>query len=178
MTPKEKILAVANEIGLTMTCEFVPWSLSRNAGEKMPSLNWKVTLSKGDRKLLTTDYMAGSGRCPSYKQGDNTISRSEAVRFECEQGRAAAIHNTGTKFNLLGGKRILPDLADVLHSLVSDADVIDHGSFEEWADNYGYDVDSRAAEKIYRACLDIALTLRSGIGQDKLDALREAGQDY
>ena len=69
MTEKEtQITDTAAKLGLTMTADFVPWSLSRNAGEKDPSLNWKITLHKDGRPFLTTDYMAGSGHCPSYNQ--------------------------------------------------------------------------------------------------------------
>jgi hypothetical protein len=56
--------------------------------------------------------------------------------------------------------------------------VLDSGSFEEWAADYGFDTDSRKAETTYRACLDIALKLRNGIGEDGLRKLQEAFQDY
>jgi hypothetical protein len=42
---------------------------------------------------------------------------------------------------------------DILDSLVSDAwDYQQADSFEEWADNFGYDTDSRTAEKLYNQC--------------------------
>jgi hypothetical protein len=45
-----------------------------------------------------------------------------------------------------------PGLADVLETLAMDASGIEHGpDFEEWAQEYGYDADSRSAERIYRA---------------------------
>lgn len=42
----------------------------------------------------------------------------------------------------------------------------------------GYDPDSRKAEAIYKACLEIALKLRNALGEDGLAKLREAAQDY
>ena len=179
-TTAEQIEAVAAELGLTMTAKFVPWSLSRNAGEGLPSLNWKVTLyraatapGRSPLVVLTTDYGAGCGHCPSYKLsvkdagGRNSLMRDELIRKECETGKDNKT-----------GKPILPKLADVLHSLASDADVIDCGTFEEWAGDLGYDTDSRKAEGIYRACLKIALKLRNALGEDGLRELREAVQDY
>lgn len=45
-----------------------------------------------------------------------------------------------------------PEIADVLDALASDSSGLDNArSFEEWASEYGYDVDSRKAERIYNA---------------------------
>lgn len=44
-----------------------------------------------------------------------------------------------------------PDLPEVLDSLASDAAGFENNQdFEEWAREYGYDTDSRKAEKIFR----------------------------
>jgi hypothetical protein len=58
--------------------------------------------------------------------------RREKIHEQCETGphRATAL---------------LPEFADVLRSLVLDSDVLDCGSFEEWAENLGY---SRAVEAV------------------------------
>lgn len=168
MSPRERICQTATDLGLGMVVEFVPFSQSRNKHEKSPSLNWRVSLYKSGKLFLTTDYSAGCGHAPSYKQNDNSKARDILVRNECETGHNAQ----GFR------KAIKPDLADVLYSLVSDSDVIDCGSFEEWAGNYGYEVDSRKAESTYRQCLEIALKLRNAIGEDGLQRLREVCQDY
>lgn len=44
-----------------------------------------------------------------------------------------------------------PDLWAVLSCIIRDADCMDY-DFEEWAENLGYDPDSRKAEKTYKAC--------------------------
>lgn len=177
MTAAESIESTAADLGLSMTAVFVPWSLSRNAGEKQPSLNWKVSLLKNGRKFLKTDYGAGQGHCPGYRQGDKSLCHADAVRFECERGREAAILPGGGITNK-NARPLTPSFADVLHSLASDADALDCSDFGEWADNLGYDQDSRKAEAIYRACLDIGLKLRNALGDDGLRRLREACQDY
>jgi hypothetical protein len=58
-TPKENILRVANELGLTMEAKFIPFSLSRNKDEKHANLNWLVTIKRNGRDVLATDYSAG-----------------------------------------------------------------------------------------------------------------------
>lgn len=185
-TPREAILRVAKELGLSMESHFVPFSQSRNKGDKTPSLNWQITLFKGDgtvaggRAILTTDYMAGSAHCPSYKQKhlSGTYLRDKAVAWECEHGQPARVFAENHIGKLPGAKPIKPDFPDVLYALVSDASVLDSGSFEDWASEYGYDTDSRKAEGTYRACLEIALKLRNGIGEAGLADLQTAAQDY
>lgn len=177
MATKETVQSVATELGLTIASKFVPFSQSRNKGEKMPSLNWKVTLLVKGREVLTVDYMAGSGHCPSYKPNRYQSSDAAiAVRKECETGKALKFLASSGHMSL--GNAINPDLADVLHSLASDADAIDYGNFEEWADSTGMETDSRKAEAIYRACLEIGLKLRAALGEDGLKTLRDAIQDY
>lgn len=172
---KESIEQTAAELGLTMEADFVPLSKSRNAKEKSPTLNWKVRLLKNGKAFLETDYSAGCGHAPSYQQHNSNACRAQAVDAECERGYAHKIDGMAPRKTKTP---ILPSFADVLHSLVSDADVIDCGSFEEWAGNLGYDADSRKAEGIYRACLETALKLRNALGDAGFATLRTAVQDY
>ena len=179
---ESRIVSFAMRKGITMVSDFVPWSQSRNKAEKHPSLNWRYTLTIGEgRPLLTTDYMAGSGHCPSYRQMDNSVMRAEMVRWECENGRPALRADWRGHWQVTpkpGAAKLQPKVADVLSSLALDSSVLDESSFEDWASSLGYDPDSRKAESIYRACLDIALKLRNGLGEQGLAELREACQDY
>jgi hypothetical protein len=172
--PLEQAIA---DLGVTMAVEFVPWSKSRHAkpNPKLDdrSLNWRVTLrTKEGREIITTDYSAGIGHCPSYKQGARlTLEYAEKIAHETEVGKQAlSSHRFGSK--------IEPKLADVVYSLVSDASAIDYATFEEWAGDVGYDTDSRKGEQVYRACLEIGLKLRAMLGEPALTRLREASQDY
>ena len=174
-TPKEQIEAAIKDLGLMFEYKFVPFSQSRNKANKSPSLNWLVTLKRGNGSI-SFDYSAGCGHCPSYKQRIyNTVDGRVAVKQECE---------TGKKTFLMAGmpypttKPILPKDADIIHSLVMDASVLDSGSFEEWASCFGYDTDSRSAEVTYNACLQQALQLRRLVGDSGLRTLQEASQDY
>jgi len=164
---KRKINQVLNKHGLTIESVFIPWSQSRNAGEKHPSLNWRVTLKQNGKAIISTDYSAGCGHCPSYQQRATTNSQN-AVLQECESGR--------TPGPTAGGLRIYPDPADVVYSLIMDAEAINY-TFEEWAGGFGYSEDSREAEQLYNACLKIGLQLRK-IGEPALSELRDAFQDY
>lgn len=188
-TPADIAKAAIDRLGLTIESVFVPFSQSRNAKEKQFSLNWKVTLKRDGREVLTTDYMAGSGHCPSYNKKPPAawdrparFWQPSVTAWECEHGFAAVFSSyagfSRSNIPTQQKKHLEPDAVSVIHSLVMDSDVLDSSSFEEWASNLGYDPDSRSAEKIYRACLEIALKLRNGIGEAGLAALREAFQDY
>lgn len=176
LTSAQCIDATAQELGLTMTTQFVPWSQSRNKSEKQPSLNWIVTLHKDapPRAFLTTNYGAGMGHCPSYKAiglgAANSVDRHNAVKHECETGYGASLYS--------GRKPIVPQMRDVLYSLAMDASVLDSSCFEDWANELGYESDSRKAESIYHSCMEIALKLRNALGEAGLEKLRNVCQDY
>lgn len=163
--------------GLEYSAEFVPQSRSRNAKEK-PCLNWRVTLHKSGH-TITTDYMQGVGHLPHYAYHvANRIYYHDAVAEARETGLSrlipfAASHGGISSFKKLRIKP--PSLVDVLSCLVLDSNVLEYSCFEDWAGDFGYDADSRAAESIYQQCLKTALQLRQIIG---LDAAREAFSDY
>jgi len=54
-----------------------------------------------------------------------------------------------------------PTAADVIACVVSDARGIDYcRSFEDWCSDYGYDTDSRKAERIFKVCERLAKSLK------------------
>lgn len=190
-TPAELIRKAASDLGVTMSAVFVPFSTSRNAaprnGQDKPwqSLNWKVTLERNGRAFLTTDYSAGIGHAPSANakaprtfHGSDSWYRAHATEWEIEHGYAAR-WSWGAEFKrALPAKPLMPEIEAVLSSLVLDSGVLDYPGFEAWADEYGYDADSRTAEATWRECLNTALQLRAAIGDAGIEALRTACEDY
>lgn len=183
-TDVESLLsAIAERESLTMSAEFVPFSRSRNAaptgadGKPWESLNWRITLQRYGRDVLTTDYAQGTAHAPAGKMPERTAyernRKREAVALEIETGRQARCFSVDGKFHV--GKPIAPpSIGDVLQSLALDASVLDAGGFEGWAEEFGYDPDSRKAESIYRACLEIATKLRAALGEPLLSEIRFA----
>lgn len=65
-----------------------------------------------------------------------------------------------------------PTVDDVLDCLASDASGYDNSrNFEDWCSDYGYDDDSRTAERIYRAIAEQAKGLRHFLGDDAYNRL-------
>ena len=166
-------------LGLTVETEFVPWSKSRNykpggATLNERTLNWKVTLKKEGEEILTTDYSAGIAHCPGYKAfGKYKLTESQAIEAATELGYVVRNRGHGEC-----KEPINPDTKDVIYSLTMDSDVIEHDGFKDWAENLGYDTDSRKAEAIFKACLGLAKQMKDGLGETMLEELRETFQDY
>lgn len=173
-TARERLEATITRLGLTITSEFVPWSRSRHAKPQPTmmdrNLNWRITLHHNERPVLTTNYSAGIGHCPSYNQREAqrpSLDFAEKIARETETGVSG-----------LARKPIRPDSVDVIQSLVLDADVLNYNKYEEWAPELGLDPDSRKGYSLYLDCMETALSLRNAIGDAGLQALQEAGRDY
>lgn len=163
---------------LEYRAEFVPQRFSRNAGDKNPSLNWRVILTaKAPHKAppMVTDYMQGIGHMPGYSQRNN-LAQSQDRALAAQYGTTG--WRNGKRSVYLSRPIPAPLLRDVLYSLVLDAGVINAGSFENWASDYGYDTDSRKAEETYNQCLTIGRQLRALIGAKAMAELETIFQDY
>lgn len=71
----------------------------------------------------------------------------------------------------------IPTAVDIFQALVNDARSVVGETFETWADNMGYDTDSRKAEETFRACLDTRLWLEAYIGLGTMRTIFEADPD-
>jgi hypothetical protein len=91
--------------------------------------------------------------------------RSECTAWTVTLSRPGCVNLTTNFFQGLAHTSE-PTAADVLSCLVMDADVLDHDCFDDWANEYGYDYDSRSAEKIYDLCLEQAPKVRAFLGDD------------
>lgn len=167
-------------LGLSYSAKFIPQSQSRNAKEKNLSLNWIVSISKGNT-AINTDYMQGIAHLPLYFNSNNAAYYNYLKQC-VENGKYSKNAISHKAFHSLGQWATVPipapKLEDVLYSLAMDCDVFNYSCFEEWAENLGYETDSRQAEKIYHACLENALKMRSMLGNDNLEKLQELFQDY
>ncbi|HVT61903.1 MAG TPA: hypothetical protein VHD33_00235 [Legionellaceae bacterium] len=87
------------------------------------------------------------------------------VRFSFGKRRMTTYFSMGYGHN---GKA--PEADDVLNCLISDCSVIDQ-TFEDWAGDFGYDTDSRKAEKTYKACIKTGNRLLKFLGFPLFDEL-------
>ncbi len=123
---------------------------------------WAVTFkSTKNNKSFTEMFYTGTGH-REIKRGFAYCSRSGArlVNGHWQVAIAKA-----------------PSAASVLHSLLMDATANDE-SFNNWASDFGYDVDSIKAFTLYQQCCKIAITLATVFTREQQSELRDLLQEY
>lgn len=107
---------------------------------------------------------------------------------EPKPGRQSWPHNGWTVTLRYRGRRLTvdfytgpaaaePDAASVMECLASDASSVANArGFEDWCSEYGYDTDSRKAERTFKTCAAQTAKLRVLLGDD-FDALVYADED-
>jgi len=158
----EKINEVLSESGWDMV-----YSVVDAGGYEKPS-KFTVTISKNGVSH-STEYTKGWG-LRHYK----TTQRKATWKVAEFHGRATiqnvADFNRRTTFDP-------PTLEEVIYCLFSDAQCVMNGeSFEDFAAEFGYDEDSRKAEKVYHECVKTWQALLR-MGAD-FEELGELFQDY
>lgn len=71
-----------------------------------------------------------------------------------------------------------PQESDIFNSLLLDTSNVEGETFEDWAGNFGYDTDSRKAEKSFNACKEELVSLQRLFSKSELNDLREIFADY
>ena len=174
---KDAIRQFLQELGIAYQAEFISMQQPK---EKHPQLHWRITLQRGVYGMQC-EYRQGVAHVENYKQHHATSYdqrlAEQCYRLTCETGK---LYRANASIgSVVIGIQKPPDVIDVVHSLVLDADVLNTVGFEDWAQNYGYDTDSRKAEKIWQQCLAQTRDLLPVIGgYQNLDRLRELYQDY
>lgn len=139
--------------------------------------------------LVRDDF---DGRDGSSHWAVTIVKDGQSMQMEYTQGCAYRHYRNGQpiKLNTFGQRMTIdqlernkrskpnnPTLPDVLHRVMMDAQDVAYGqTFEDFAAEYGYDEDSRSAERIFHACRDQYFGLQR-LGAD-LDELSELFQDY
>jgi hypothetical protein len=127
-----------------------------------PHIAYDVTLKRNGRDIWKGPYKLGVGHVKGFRQGQ--LSMLEFQRIAASLAKI---------------QKVAPKLPDVLHSLMMDGSPYFQGaSFEEWAGDYGYDTDSRSAEKTYAACMDTGRQMSRAFTAEELAQLQEAAREY
>jgi hypothetical protein len=130
-----------------ITIKSVPTDHNRNMADSANIDHWQVTLVRRTYTQPGTFVNPQSGSIRNGKEH----SRRMTLTFSKGYGHHGAE----------------PTATEVLDCLASDAAGIDNAvSFEDWCSEYGYDTDSRKAEKTFKACEHEATRLKTFLGED------------
>lgn len=158
---KDAVDGILKDAGVTFSAHYVGETTRRNDGEKPWQCDaWRVKL-QARAEVFETDYFTGLGHrkarpgAPSDKGRSNTLYREEWEKRWL--------------------KPVTPRAADVLHSLLLDAQAADM-SFPDWCSAYGYSDDSIKALETYRQCCDIGAQMRRVFDHKTFEALRTASR--
>lgn len=135
---------------------------------------WRIRLEAPNGKGIETDYSKGIGLRIKRERIGGTIrfayrgdKRYLPLHLLWKGGLTLSdVEELGTYFPED------PTAAEILSSLACDVRDIENGSsFETWANDLGYDPDSRKAEGIYRQCEKAYRELGSMLGRENLAEL-------
>lgn len=121
----------------------------------------------------TFEYSTGIGNRVAKKWDQDKKEFARLMRMQPKQ-ELINLKNHNNKLQAVSTVKPL-NIDDVLYSLLIDSDANEY-TFEDWADNFGYDTDSRKAEQIYHACKENARKVKTFI--DNIEEARELFQDY
>lgn len=163
----------------TVRAEFEAVAGPDDARSAHPSRTyWRVSLGRegatwmGRPWTLDTLYSLGSGAWDGVRVG----AHRQSVRGPF--GGTCAYHDCAQQWPcaevIARGQPHPPTAADVLDSLKTDAGTYENTrGFEDWCGEFGYDTDSRKAERIYRSIADDAHRLRVLLGDEAYRELLE-----
>lgn len=111
---------------------------------KDAAYQWRITLTFEGRSWSTNFYM-GLGNAVTERFGRGIPATGEMLRAASGKHTLGYAHVSPRT----------PTAPEVLQSLQHDCASAEHLLFEDFAAEYGYDTDSRAAEAIWRQCIEI-----------------------
>lgn len=90
-----------------------------------------------------------------------------ARHWQCRISKGS--HSMYVPFSQGSAHKKAPKLAEVLYCLALDASGVQ--SFEDWASEFGYDTDSRKAERTFNTILEQTSALRGLLGLEAFNTL-------
>jgi hypothetical protein len=169
-TPETK--PTLETLGLTATIS--PHGVRAMSKDESPMCAWIVTFtSTKTGRSENFDYFTGYGCGPEWRESWLKTNYPTVANTPKHARYSIADKNLMCRishhFNLV--RKWKPDAIEILNAIARDGDALE-STFEDWADDFGYDADSRKAESIYRACQENALRLKKILSADKIESIK------
>jgi hypothetical protein len=159
--------------GITMTCQQTP--KNPHMDSSIPMDHWFCSIRNQSGAIIGIHFSTGTGL---RKERDGLGKKMTWEQYISRPNHGSGgnykqtVHHSKLRadYEFYLSSRMTPtapEVADVLDCLASDASGVENSrDFEEWCSEYGYDTDSRKAEKTYRICAAQAEQLKSFLGED------------
>jgi len=160
--------AFLTQTGVTFNCEFLKHGKHFDNDKETRDI-YKITLTRGKRSY---SFNFGQSIMDSQYYKDSVHGRTYTLNGGCRTGNYSIIDidkylKGGQKLSLIKG--VKPNEYDVLTCLQK----YDVGTFENFCGEFGYDTDSRTAEKTYNAVCDEYKQLCAIFSDDEIEQLQE-----
>jgi len=155
--------------------------------EEWLNLAYEVSILRDGKKVWTGPYFMGIGCVKPKKSRSEFVFGFTSIESHLYSAwtnkphanyveKEALVSMLAKVANKTGVK---PELATVLHSLLSDgAAYFDATTFEDWCSEMGSDPDSHSAEATWKACDEIGRSLARNIPEKELAQLRESASEF
>lgn len=160
--------AFLTQTGVTFNCEFLKHGKHFDNDKETRDI-YKITLTRGKRSY---SFNFGQSIMDSQYYKDSVHGRTYTLDGGCRTGNYSIIDidkylKGGQKLSLIKG--VKPNEYDVLTCLQK----YDVGTFENFCGEFGYDTDSRTAEKTYNAVCNEYKQLCAIFSDDEIEQLQE-----
>lgn len=164
-TQEPLVLAMLAQHNIRATIHLEAFDLDRDGWKHD---QWRVTLS------TNTDMM---GHPLTDDHGKRRAVHVESFEYRTGTGHRRKPRKTSPSYLDNTPRPQLPEVASVIHCLLSDADAGSE-SFNDFCDNFGYDRDSIKAFKTYQACMESADKVHRIFSNPQRAELREILEQY
>ena len=146
-------------------------------GDKEPRDIYEITLQRGERKFV---FAFGQSITNSGYKFINTNTEKEIkyiwqkeIINECKNDRKRFWILAKEKLGSLGGLRIVEPKSPNAYDVLSCLQKHEVGTFEDFCEDFGYDEDSRNAEKTYKAICNEYDNIKMLWNDEEIEQLQE-----
>lgn len=162
---RETYQEFADRNQVAIECESLGVTYWDHGDRKTERDSWRVTLRMKGREMVTEFHKGKGNRVKRRILKTSKPKYLSDVMFKTNK----TLHDVEQEKLYIP---IEPNIDEVLYCLASDAIGTENARcFEDWAQDYGCDADSRSAEKIYQACRKIAFELSWLLGETEYQKL-------
>jgi len=151
--------------GITMHVESVAKNPHMESSPEHPMDHWYCTFANAAGNRMSVHFSTGIGL---RRESEHVSKLKSYQEYAGHRERTENPHKLRAEYEHYKACRMVPNAptaADVLNCLASDAAGVENArSFEDWCADYGYDTDSRKAEKTFRVCEQQRDSLKGFIG--------------
>lgn len=180
---RESAKALFDALGIVASCSMPAGAVDEpetKSDKAWPHISFWITFTNAKGKGFSTRYKLGVGHVKWTGKGlpervqvfVNSRQKNPHVQFvdKLAEAQAAAY--------LANEQKVRPEAFEVLACVCAESHEARENSFEDWAENFGWNTDSRKAERMHRQLSDQWHTLAALIGRENVQKFAELHNQF